>query len=123
VQSETKARVEQLTSPAGEPVAVLRFEGDIATTSKDAVLGTYQALPKETAKQVLLLGHVTPNRKLFESEVRLPQVEPPSKLARMMSFLPVTRLPPTATQSSLVGQAESSSATLIPDTRESCRSG
>ena len=54
MQSETKARVEQLTSPAGEPVAVLRFEGDIASTSKDAVLGTYQALPKETAKQVLL---------------------------------------------------------------------
>jgi anti-anti-sigma factor len=54
VQSETKARVEQLTSPAGEPVSVLRFEGDIASTSKDAVLGTYQALPKETVKQVLL---------------------------------------------------------------------
>ena len=54
MQSETKARVEQLTSPAGEPVSVLRFEGDIASTSKEAVLGTYQSLPKETAKQVLL---------------------------------------------------------------------
>jgi anti-anti-sigma factor len=53
VQSETKARVEQLISPAGHPVAVLRFEGDIASTSKEAVLGTYQALPKET-KLVLL---------------------------------------------------------------------
>ncbi|MGD0683278.1 MAG: STAS domain-containing protein [Terracidiphilus sp.] len=52
-QNETKARVEQLTSAAGHPVAVLRFEGDIASTSKDAVLGTYQALPKET-KLVLL---------------------------------------------------------------------
>jgi anti-anti-sigma regulatory factor len=34
--------------------SVLRFEGDIASTSKDAVLGTYQALPKETSKLVLL---------------------------------------------------------------------
>jgi anti-anti-sigma factor len=54
VQSETKARVEQLTSPAGHPVFVLRFEGDIASTSKDAVLGAYQTLPKDTAKLVLL---------------------------------------------------------------------
>ena len=54
VQSETKARVDQLTSPAGHPVTALRFEGDIASTSKEAVLGSYQALPKETAKLVLL---------------------------------------------------------------------
>jgi anti-anti-sigma factor len=54
VQSETKARVDQLTSPAGHPVAVLRFEGDIASTSKEAVLGTYQALPKAVTKLVLL---------------------------------------------------------------------
>ncbi len=54
MQSETKARVDQLTSPAGHPVAVLRFEGDIASTSKEAVLGTYQALPKETSRLVLL---------------------------------------------------------------------
>ena len=54
MQSETKARVEQITSPAGDSVSVLRFEGDIASTSKEAVLGTYQALSKETAKLVLL---------------------------------------------------------------------
>ena len=54
MQTDTKARVDQLTSPAGHPVTVLRFEGDIASTSKDAVLGTYQALPKETSKLVLL---------------------------------------------------------------------
>jgi len=54
VQTETKSRVDQLTSPAGHPVAVLRFEGDIASTSKDAVLGAYQALPKETNKLILL---------------------------------------------------------------------
>jgi anti-sigma B factor antagonist len=54
VQSDTKSRVDQLTTPAGHPVTVLRFEGDIASTSKDAVLGTFQSLPKETTKLVLL---------------------------------------------------------------------
>ena len=54
MQSETKSRVDQLTSPAGNPVSVLRFEGDIASTSKEAVLGTYQALPKQTVKMILL---------------------------------------------------------------------
>lgn len=54
MQSDTKSRVDQLTTPAGHPVTVLRFEGDIASTSKDAVLGTFQSLPKETTKLVLL---------------------------------------------------------------------
>jgi anti-anti-sigma factor len=54
VQTETKSRVEQLSTPAGHNVTVLRFEGDIASTSKDAVLGAYQALPKATAKLILL---------------------------------------------------------------------
>jgi anti-sigma B factor antagonist len=54
VQAETKSRVDQLTTPAGHQVAVLRFEGDIASTSKEAVLGTYQSLPKETTPLVLL---------------------------------------------------------------------
>jgi anti-anti-sigma factor len=54
VQSDTKVRVDQATSPAGGPVTVLRFEGDIASTSKEAVLGAYQALPKATVRQVLL---------------------------------------------------------------------
>jgi anti-sigma B factor antagonist len=54
VQTETKSRIDQITSPAGHPVTVLRFEGDIASTSKDAVLGTYQGLAKETNKLILL---------------------------------------------------------------------
>jgi len=54
VQSDTKAHVDQLTTPAGDPVAVLRFEGDIASTSRDAVLGAYESLPKETTKLILL---------------------------------------------------------------------
>jgi anti-sigma B factor antagonist len=54
VQSETKSHVDQITSPAGQPVTILRFEGDIASTSKEAVLGTYQALPKNDVKLILL---------------------------------------------------------------------
>jgi anti-sigma B factor antagonist len=54
VLTETKAHVEQLNSPAGHPVTALRFEGDISSTSKDAVLGSYQALPKEKTSLVLL---------------------------------------------------------------------
>ena len=54
MQSETRSHVDQLESPAGNPVTVLRFEGDIASTSKDAVLGTYQNLPKASSKLILL---------------------------------------------------------------------
>jgi anti-anti-sigma factor len=54
MQSETKSRVDQLTTPAGHSATILRFEGDIASTSKDAVLGAYQALPKATTKLILL---------------------------------------------------------------------
>jgi anti-sigma B factor antagonist len=54
VQSETKSHVDQIKTPAGFPVAILRFEGDIASTSRDAVLGAYQALPKATTKLILL---------------------------------------------------------------------
>jgi len=54
MQSETRSHIDRLTSPAGHPVTVLRFEGDIASTSRDAVLGTYQGLPKESSKLILL---------------------------------------------------------------------
>ena len=54
MQPDTKSRTDQRTTPAGHPVSVLRFEGDIASTSRDAVIGAYQALPKETAKLILL---------------------------------------------------------------------
>ena len=54
MQSETKSHADQLTSPAGLPVTALRFVGDISSTSKEAVLGAYQELPKEKVKLVLL---------------------------------------------------------------------
>ncbi len=54
VESETKTHVDQIKSPTGYPVVVLRYEGDIASTSKDAVLGAYEALPRGTTKLILL---------------------------------------------------------------------
>jgi len=54
VQTDTKAKTEQLTSPSGQPVSVLRFEGDISSASKEAVIGSYHGLSKQTVKTVLL---------------------------------------------------------------------
>jgi anti-anti-sigma factor len=54
VQTETKSRIDQVASPAGNPVTVLRFEGDISSTSKEAVIGSYQGLSKTTVKTILL---------------------------------------------------------------------
>ncbi|HEX4773513.1 MAG TPA: STAS domain-containing protein [Bryobacteraceae bacterium] len=47
-QTQTRAKVEH-----NGPLAILRFEGDVTSASKDAVLGTYQKLPPET-KEILL---------------------------------------------------------------------
>ncbi|MGA9586641.1 MAG: STAS domain-containing protein [Terracidiphilus sp.] len=54
MEIKAKVHVDQLLSPAGHPVTVVRFEGDIAATSKDAVLGAYQRLPRESSKLILL---------------------------------------------------------------------
>jgi anti-sigma B factor antagonist len=47
-QAPTKAKVERSGS-----LAILRFEGDVTSTSKDAVLGTYEKLAPEI-KEILL---------------------------------------------------------------------
>ena len=54
VQTDTKSRIDQVTSPSGTSATVLRFEGDISSASKDAVIGSYQGLSKTTVKTVLL---------------------------------------------------------------------
>jgi anti-sigma B factor antagonist len=54
VQTDTKSKIDQTTTPSGQPVTVLRFEGDISSASKEAVIGSYQSLPKATVKTVLL---------------------------------------------------------------------
>jgi anti-sigma B factor antagonist len=49
----TKVKVEEISCAPGAPVTVLRFSGDITSTSQAVVLGTYQGLP-ENAKRILL---------------------------------------------------------------------
>jgi anti-sigma B factor antagonist len=48
----TKVKIEEI-SCGGAPITVLRFAGDITSTSQAAVLGTYQGLP-DSAKRILL---------------------------------------------------------------------
>ena len=54
MRAEARSYAEQLTSPAGNQVSVLRFEGDIAGTSKNTVLATFHGLPKDASRYVLL---------------------------------------------------------------------
>jgi anti-anti-sigma factor len=49
----TQVRVEEVESPAGVPITVLRYTGDITSASKAAVLDTYQGLALGT-KRILL---------------------------------------------------------------------
>jgi anti-sigma B factor antagonist len=46
--AQTKAKVERNGS-----LAVLRFEGDVTSTSKEAVLGSYEKLPGDTTEILL----------------------------------------------------------------------
>jgi anti-anti-sigma factor len=52
-QQSTQVKVEEVRCGGGAPVTVLRFAGDITSTSQTAVLGTYQGLT-ESAKRILL---------------------------------------------------------------------
>jgi len=54
LRGESKSYAEQIISPAGTSVSVIRFEGDIAGTSKNAVLAAFHGLPKEASQVVLL---------------------------------------------------------------------
>src|SRR5579884_1012987 len=49
----TTVKVSEIQGSDGNPITVLRFAGDITSASKDALIGTYQALPPET-KRILL---------------------------------------------------------------------
>ena len=43
VQTETKAKVDEVLAANGRPVTVLRFTGDISSSSRDTVLGRTRA--------------------------------------------------------------------------------
>jgi anti-anti-sigma factor len=44
VQAETKTTVDRTSAASGAPISVLRFTGDISSTSKDSVLGAWQTV-------------------------------------------------------------------------------
>jgi anti-sigma B factor antagonist len=54
VQAANKVSQQQLTGASGQQITCLRFGGDISSASKDAVVGTYQALDKAAHKHLLL---------------------------------------------------------------------
>ena len=54
----TSVRVSETEGPSGKAITALRFPGDITSTSKDAVLGTYQGLPLEVKRILLDLSKV-----------------------------------------------------------------
>jgi anti-sigma B factor antagonist len=54
VQMANKVSQQQLTGASGQEITCLRFSGDISSASKDAVVGTYQALDKAANKHLLL---------------------------------------------------------------------
>jgi anti-sigma B factor antagonist len=49
----TQVRLDEVQSPSGFPITVVRYLGDITSTSKAAVLGTFQGLPAENKRIVL----------------------------------------------------------------------
>ena len=51
-------KVSETAGPSGKPITALRFSGDITSTSKETVLGTYQGLPPEVKRIVLDLSKV-----------------------------------------------------------------
>jgi anti-sigma B factor antagonist len=54
VQTANKVSQQQLTGASGQQITCLRFTGDISSASRDAVVGTYQALDKTSNPRILL---------------------------------------------------------------------
>lgn len=47
METGTKTTLDEITAGSGKPVNVLRFSGDISSTSRDAVLGAYGKVAKD----------------------------------------------------------------------------
>jgi anti-sigma B factor antagonist len=54
VQTANKVSQQQLAGASGQQITCLRFSGDISSASKEAIVGTYQALDKATHQHILL---------------------------------------------------------------------
>ena len=50
----TKVKVDRVGEAGERMVSILRFSGDISSSSRDAVLGTWQQLPGDAKGRVLL---------------------------------------------------------------------
>lgn len=44
MQTETKTTIDRISGPNGASISVLRFSGDISSTSKDSVIGAWQTV-------------------------------------------------------------------------------
>lgn len=44
MQTETKTTIDQIPAAGGQSVTVLRFSGDISSTSRESVLGAWQSV-------------------------------------------------------------------------------
>jgi anti-sigma B factor antagonist len=53
MQAATKVTERTATSASGSPVTILAFAGDIASTSKDAIMDAYHGLPASASKVLL----------------------------------------------------------------------
>ena len=54
MQQDTKVSVDKKTVAGGVVATILRFQGDISSSSQDAVLGTFTRLPADDRKRLLL---------------------------------------------------------------------
>ena len=54
MQTANKVSQQQLTGASSQELTCLRFTGDVSSLSKDAIVGTYQALDKAAHKRILL---------------------------------------------------------------------
>lgn len=54
MQTDTKVRVDQSQDSQGRSVTILGFSGDISSTSRDAVLGTYGGLSPQEHPRIIL---------------------------------------------------------------------
>jgi anti-anti-sigma factor len=53
LEQGTQVKTEEVKCPCGA-VTVMRFAGDITSTSEAVMLGTYEGLPTDTSKRILL---------------------------------------------------------------------
>ena len=54
MQASNSVSQQEATGASGQSVTILLYAGDISSASRDAVIGTYEALDKTSHRQILL---------------------------------------------------------------------